>query len=83
MTMRDEWTKSSLLATCETVRLRARFCVMMLLVIPFVSVWVALDGVGDLCSDHLCSGDERMFPCQGTFEVTVVYEILDFFACLC
>lgn len=56
---------------------------MMHLVIPLVSVWVAVDGVGGLCSDHLCSGDERMFPCQGTSEVTVVCSVLDFFAWFC
>lgn len=52
---------------------------MMHLVTPLVSIWVALDAVGDLCSDHLCSGNERMFPYQETSEVTVVCSVLDFF----
>lgn len=82
-TMKVQWTKFSLSATCETVRLWAGICVMMHLVIPLVSVWVVLEAVGDLCSDHLRSGDERMFPHRGTSEVTVVCSVLDFFVWFC
>lgn len=55
----------------------------MHLAAPFVSVWVALGGVGDLCSDHLSSGDEKMFPCQGTSEVTVHCSVWNSFVWFC
>lgn len=45
----------------------ARICVMMHLVIPLVSVWVAWDGVGDLCSDHLCSDGWKDVPMSRDF----------------
>lgn len=77
-TMKAQWTKFSLSAICETVRLWAGIRVMMHLVIPLVSVWVVLEGVRDLCSDHLCSGDERMFPHRGTSEVAAVCSVSDF-----